>query len=464
MGSEDSMMEKMLDEITTTAAVPGYDVPVGQKPSYFYAKPKKTKKKKKEERQYISDALVEEIKLPKEFSWYLDHSLPIPRDLVDQIAPESKKSTPIKEDPKCEDRIVGSYESIKEEDIDALHKKLNAAGFTWSDLIHENGTEVMYYHMSGDPTDAEKLRAVGLRARDLGIHSGPLSISEHEQLGKMFGKTDEEVDRFTQSLIKKVVSNSIPVTYALFESVRELVESGEITVEAPIDAEIVPLTPEQRDLVADNMGLAVKVATKYYLPSYEMEDKIQEAYMALIKAAQGWDPNRDTEFSTYAWKAVENKMNRLADLSTREPDVVSVGADPEFALRGQEEDAGEIPDNYKQRVSEAIDDLLDDDEQGGKMVVDDRRTDEQQITHDTLIVGETGSTAPDGGDYYIAWAVEYDDVEAVTEWVEERGDVGNVREEDSDWEPEGRGYFSIHVVTDDSPTMVQIRNAAQEEE
>jgi RNA polymerase sigma factor (sigma-70 family) len=57
-----------------------------------------------------------------------------------------------------------------------------------------------------------------------------------------------------------------------------------------------PLTPYQKDLVGRNIGLAQKIANEYVAKSteFEQEEVTAIAYQGLIRAAQKFDPGRDT--------------------------------------------------------------------------------------------------------------------------------------------------------------------------
>ncbi len=71
-------------------------------------------------------------------------------------------------------------------------------------------------------------------------------------------------------------------------------------------------------LVEDNMGLVgfVIKRMKNHLSCCraEIDEAVSEGYLALIKAAEGWDPNYGVKFSTYAVKCL---MTHLADCFNR---------------------------------------------------------------------------------------------------------------------------------------------------
>jgi len=73
---------------------------------------------------------------------------------------------------------------------------------------------------------------------------------------------------------------------------------------------------EMNRLVSDNMGLVYAVARKYSnstVTSLSMEDLIQEGNLGLIKAAQKYDPEFGTKFSTYATLCIEEAIKRALE-------------------------------------------------------------------------------------------------------------------------------------------------------
>lgn len=73
------------------------------------------------------------------------------------------------------------------------------------------------------------------------------------------------------------------------------------------------MTPEARNkLVEENLGLAVFFAKKFRATRMDLEDLVQEAYLGLIEAAERFDPNYGTKFSTYArWRIVKTIMDSI---------------------------------------------------------------------------------------------------------------------------------------------------------
>lgn len=66
------------------------------------------------------------------------------------------------------------------------------------------------------------------------------------------------------------------------------------------------LTPEQRQMVEENIDLAYYALKKYrkYFERLDPEDVLSACFIGLIKAVVGFDPNRGNTFSTYAMKAM----------------------------------------------------------------------------------------------------------------------------------------------------------------
>ena len=71
------------------------------------------------------------------------------------------------------------------------------------------------------------------------------------------------------------------------------------------------LTPEQRQLVEDNIGLAHFAFHKYKdnLKWVETDDIMSACYLGLTKAAKGYDPDK-SKFSTYAMVIIYGTLSR----------------------------------------------------------------------------------------------------------------------------------------------------------
>lgn len=80
-------------------------------------------------------------------------------------------------------------------------------------------------------------------------------------------------------------------------------------------------------LVTDNLGLATALASRFNIPRIDFEDKVQEARIGLLTAAQSFDEGRGVPFGAYATRVIRNRLNnlyreqrRIAGAETRELD------------------------------------------------------------------------------------------------------------------------------------------------
>lgn len=77
------------------------------------------------------------------------------------------------------------------------------------------------------------------------------------------------------------------------------------------------LTEEQKKLVADNYLLAFKITHELWkldsLVSELADDAVGEAFVALCKAARGYDPSRNLKFSTYAHSVITRDVYKAAN-------------------------------------------------------------------------------------------------------------------------------------------------------
>lgn len=80
---------------------------------------------------------------------------------------------------------------------------------------------------------------------------------------------------------------------------------------------IEPLTPEQSQMVADNLGLAYMVANKAAARGWDREEATQEASIGLTKAVRSFDPARGVKFSTYAVPVIQNHMTTIGRKQVR---------------------------------------------------------------------------------------------------------------------------------------------------
>ncbi|HZZ78978.1 MAG TPA: RNA polymerase sigma factor RpoD/SigA [Gemmataceae bacterium] len=69
---------------------------------------------------------------------------------------------------------------------------------------------------------------------------------------------------------------------------------------------------EARDhLVRANLRLVVKIARGYHRPGVELDDMVAEGNLGLIRAAEAFDPEVGTRFSTYAAFWIKQSIKRL---------------------------------------------------------------------------------------------------------------------------------------------------------
>ncbi len=64
-------------------------------------------------------------------------------------------------------------------------------------------------------------------------------------------------------------------------------------------------------LVTDNLGLATALAGRFNIPRIDFEDKVQEARIGLLTAAQSFDAGRGVPFGAYATRVIRNRLNNL---------------------------------------------------------------------------------------------------------------------------------------------------------
>lgn len=79
---------------------------------------------------------------------------------------------------------------------------------------------------------------------------------------------------------------------------------------------------EQRRLVSDNIDLAQKLANKRYNKHVPPEDRLQNAYMGLIDAAQNFDEAVHCSFRTYAGYRI---IGAMIDAERRTASFIRVG-------------------------------------------------------------------------------------------------------------------------------------------
>jgi RNA polymerase sigma factor (sigma-70 family) len=75
---------------------------------------------------------------------------------------------------------------------------------------------------------------------------------------------------------------------------------------------LTPAQEKRNKLVEANIGLSTHFADQFQASRMEYADLVQEAHMGLIDAAEKFDPDRGTKFSTYArWHIMKRIMDAI---------------------------------------------------------------------------------------------------------------------------------------------------------
>jgi RNA polymerase sigma factor (sigma-70 family) len=88
-----------------------------------------------------------------------------------------------------------------------------------------------------------------------------------------------------------------------------------------------PLTDDERDLVAQNIGLAFAAARRFRGGMLDFDERLELAFFGLIAAAQQWDPERSA-FSTFGYCCALSALRTAARNMTR-PGMASIYAKAE---------------------------------------------------------------------------------------------------------------------------------------
>ena len=66
---------------------------------------------------------------------------------------------------------------------------------------------------------------------------------------------------------------------------------------------------KNNQLIIDNMGLVILIASRYLKKGLEIDDLIQEGRIALHRAIETFDPSRkEVKFSTYAYNVIQRSL------------------------------------------------------------------------------------------------------------------------------------------------------------
>jgi RNA polymerase sigma factor FliA len=105
------------------------------------------------------------------------------------------------------------------------------------------------------------------------------------------------------------------------------------------EPEVERIVHENAGLIRHLVGRTVRLFPR--LPGgYDREDLESFGYMGLVQAARTFDPNRGVQFSTYAYRCIENAISgALERANTRQVDCVSlsilIGEDSDTPLEDQ---------------------------------------------------------------------------------------------------------------------------------
>lgn len=120
------------------------------------------------------------------------------------------------------------------------------------------------------------------------------------------------------------------------------------------------------DLVKENMGLAVTIANDYKnIPGVEMADIIQQARVALVKAAFAFDANRGVPFGAYAGRVIRNELNTLYQRGAKAKRGEAVSLDEQIGENGESlheifpgQDGRDVSEIERQETQQIIGELV----------------------------------------------------------------------------------------------------------
>jgi len=114
---------------------------------------------------------------------------------------------------------------------------------------------------------------------------------------------------------------------------------------------LTPLTVEQRALIENNQGLIRKVLVShgFYIGHDLHDDLFQDLVLCMVRVARGFNPALGFKFSTYAYRALVNRLNqarskvraRELTAASEQEDAIRLAADPRPAAEMLESEARE---------------------------------------------------------------------------------------------------------------------------
>ena len=93
----------------------------------------------------------------------------------------------------------------------------------------------------------------------------------------------------------------------------------------------------------------------------------------------------------------------------------------------------------------------------GRTILKDDRTEEQMLTHTSLVTATdkflSGWGGASGGVSKCAWACTPEQFDRVNKWVESRSDMKHINFHTNTWKPANAKHVHIYVVDDSHPAL-----------